>query len=90
MNIKYVYKKCKVSQTCSRCQGCLLSSVLFVTFMDRIFNAARSRKRSGLGISFLLFADFILLTDQDLQLPWGSLQLSVKWLGQRSVPPGTM
>uniref|UniRef100_A0AAY5K902 Reverse transcriptase domain-containing protein n=1 Tax=Esox lucius TaxID=8010 RepID=A0AAY5K902_ESOLU len=46
------------------CQGCAMSPILFVTFMDRISRRSRGGEGlqfGGLGISSLLFADDVVL-----------------------------
>ncbi|XP_061541984.1 ankyrin repeat domain-containing protein 13D isoform X7 [Phycodurus eques] len=56
------------------CQGCPLSPILFITFMDRISRRSRGEKGvrfGGLGIASLLFADDVVLlasSNRDLQL----------------------
>ncbi|KAK3541730.1 hypothetical protein QTP86_002114 [Hemibagrus guttatus] len=69
-------------------QGCPLSPVLFIVFMDRISRRSQGLEGVRFGdhrISLLIFADdFVLLAPSSLDLQhalWGVLQLSVKQLG---------
>ncbi|KAK9539560.1 hypothetical protein VZT92_004659 [Zoarces viviparus] len=51
-------------------QGCPLSLVLFVTFMDRMSRRSRGEENVTFGIASLLFADDVVLlasSDRDLQ-----------------------
>ncbi|KAJ0061369.1 hypothetical protein NL108_017387 [Boleophthalmus pectinirostris] len=67
-------------------QGCPLSPVLFIVFMDRISRRSQGPEGVRFGdhrISSLLFVDDVVLlasSSQDLQ-HWGGLQPSVKRLG---------
>ena len=68
------------------CQGCPLSPILFVIFMDRISRHSRGEESvrfRDLRIASLLFADDMVLlasSDCDLQHALGGLQPSMKWL----------
>ena len=70
-------------------QGCPLSPVLFVTFMDRISRRSQGAEEirfGGLGIASLLFADDVVLfapSDRDLQHALGRFAAECEAAGMR-------
>uniref|UniRef100_A0A8C2ZPF1 Reverse transcriptase domain-containing protein n=1 Tax=Cyclopterus lumpus TaxID=8103 RepID=A0A8C2ZPF1_CYCLU len=70
-------------------QGCPLSPVLFVTFMDRISRRSQGAERirfGSLGIASLLFADDVVLfasSDRDLQHSLGRFAAECEAAGMR-------
>ena len=72
------------------CQGCPLSPVLFIIFMDRIFRhsqAAEGVRFSGLQILSLLFADDVILlasSNSDLQVALGGFAAQCEATGMKT------